>query len=47
MFQAGKLSFDVLIERFDRLLIAQGRVEDMVLATSDEQIGRYDVTTIW
>jgi PIN domain nuclease of toxin-antitoxin system len=78
-FQAGKLSFDVPIEKvlsevcnswpmltvrpehiagilelppihrdpFDRLLIAQARMEGMTLATSDSRIRQYDVSTIW
>ena len=32
---------------FDRLLIAQARVEGAVLVTSDEAISAYDVQTIW
>jgi len=32
---------------FDRLLIAQARVEDMTLLTRDESIRRYTVTTLW
>ena len=32
---------------FDRLLIAQARVEGMTLLTADEQIQRYEVPTLW
>lgn len=32
---------------FDRLLVAQGQVEDVPLITSDPAITRYDVETIW
>ena len=32
---------------FDRLLIAQARVEDMTLLTRDESIRRYPLTTLW
>ena len=32
---------------FDRLLIAQARVEDMTLLTRDESIRRYPVTALW
>ncbi len=32
---------------FDRLLIAQARVEGMTLLTADEQIRRYEVPTLW
>ncbi len=32
---------------FDRLLIAQAQVEGMTLLTRDEQIQRYDVSTLW
>ena len=32
---------------FDRLLIAQARVEDMTLLTRDKSIRRYSVTTLW
>ena len=32
---------------FDRLLIAQARVEDMTLLTRDKSIQRYSVTTLW
>jgi PIN domain nuclease of toxin-antitoxin system len=31
---------------FDRMLIAQALIEDLVLLTADEQIGRYDVPTM-
>ena len=32
---------------FDRLLIAQSRLEDLPLLTIDPDIGRYDVRVIW
>ncbi len=32
---------------FDRMLIAQARVENMFLVTSDKQIRAYDVPTVW
>jgi len=32
---------------FDRLLIAQARVEKMTLLTRDESIRQYPVTTLW
>jgi PIN domain nuclease of toxin-antitoxin system len=32
---------------FDRMLIAQAVVEDLVLVTSDEHIQRYDVKWVW
>jgi PIN domain nuclease of toxin-antitoxin system len=32
---------------FDRMLIAQARVENMHLVTSDKQIRAYDVRTVW
>lgn len=32
---------------FDRLLVAQARVEGLPLVTSDPAITRYDVETIW
>ena len=32
---------------FDRLLIAQGRLENMPLLTADSTIAKYDVTTIF
>ena len=32
---------------FDRLLIAQARVEEMTLVTRDESIARYPVLTLW
>jgi PIN domain nuclease of toxin-antitoxin system len=32
---------------FDRMLIAQARVENMLLVTSDKQIEAYDVRTVW
>lgn len=31
---------------FDRLLVAQARLESLVLVTSDSQIERYDVRTL-
>ena len=35
------------VDPFDRLLIAQSRLEEMPLLTADAEIGRYDVETIW
>ncbi len=32
---------------FDRLLIAQARIEDLALVTADEAIKEYDVPMIW
>ncbi len=32
---------------WDRLLVAQARVEQVTLLTADEAIQRYEVTTIW
>jgi PIN domain nuclease of toxin-antitoxin system len=32
---------------FDRMLIAQARVENMLLVTPDKQIQEYDVRTVW
>ena len=32
---------------FDRLLIAQSRLESIPLLTKDEEIQRYDLETIW
>jgi PIN domain nuclease of toxin-antitoxin system len=32
---------------FDRLLIAQSRLEDLPILTLDPEIGRYDVSVIW
>jgi PIN domain nuclease of toxin-antitoxin system len=32
---------------FDRMLVAQGQLEDAPIITSDPLIGRYDVETIW
>jgi PIN domain nuclease of toxin-antitoxin system len=32
---------------FDRMLIAQSRLESMPLVTRDEEIQRYDLETIW
>jgi PIN domain nuclease of toxin-antitoxin system len=31
---------------FDRMLIAQAKVESLTLVTVDEQIGQYDVSTL-
>ena len=31
----------------DRMLVAQGQVEDVPIVTADPLIGRYDVETIW
>jgi PIN domain nuclease of toxin-antitoxin system len=32
---------------FDRLLIAQARLEDMAILTADGHIAQYGITTIW
>lgn len=32
---------------FDRMLVAQAMVEDLVLLTIDRQLGRYGVPVIW
>ena len=32
---------------FDRMLVAQGQVEDVPIVTGDPLVGRYDVETIW
>lgn len=32
---------------FDRLLIAQARVENLILVSGDEQFAKYDVKTFW
>jgi PIN domain nuclease of toxin-antitoxin system len=32
---------------FDRLLVAQAQVEDLALVTSDAQLRKYPVKTIW
>jgi PIN domain nuclease of toxin-antitoxin system len=32
---------------FDRILIAQGQVEQLALVTHDAQIQQYDIETIW
>ena len=32
---------------FDRLLIAQSRLEDLALLTADPEITRYDVNAVW
>ncbi len=32
---------------FDRLLIAQCKVDNLVLATKDDNIKKYNVKTIW
>ncbi len=31
---------------FDRMLIAQARLEDLVIVTDDEMVGRYDVARL-
>ncbi|MBT3379617.1 MAG: type II toxin-antitoxin system VapC family toxin [Lentisphaerae bacterium] len=43
--EVGRLP-DLHRDPFDRLLIAQSRVEDLVLATHDEIVPRYDVKTL-
>jgi PIN domain nuclease of toxin-antitoxin system len=32
---------------FDRIIVAQGQVEDMPIISADPLIGRYDVDVIW
>jgi PIN domain nuclease of toxin-antitoxin system len=32
---------------FDRMLVAQGQLEDAAIVTGDPLLGRYDVETIW
>lgn len=32
---------------FDRLLIAQARSEGLTIVTPDEQIGKYEIHTLW
>jgi PIN domain nuclease of toxin-antitoxin system len=32
---------------FDRLIVAQGQIEDMPIITADPLLGLYDVETIW
>ncbi len=32
---------------FDRMLVAQARLEDITIATCDERIRQYDIRTIW
>lgn len=32
---------------FDRMLVAQGQLEDVPIVTGDPLFGRYDVETIW
>ena len=32
---------------FDRLLVAQSRLEDLPILTADPEIARYDVSVIW
>lgn len=32
---------------WDRILIAQGQLEDLPILTADPAIGRYDVETLW
>lgn len=32
---------------FDRIIIAQAQLEQMSIVTRDENIGRYDVKTVW
>jgi PIN domain nuclease of toxin-antitoxin system len=32
---------------FDRLLIAQARSEGLTIVTPDEQIGKYEIPTLW
>lgn len=32
---------------FDRMLVAQAKVEDLVLVTHDSQLGKYPIKTLW
>jgi PIN domain nuclease of toxin-antitoxin system len=32
---------------FDRLLIAQAKVEELALVTADESLGDYDIDVVW
>ena len=32
---------------FDRMLVAQGQLEDAPIVTGDPLLGRYDIETIW
>ncbi len=32
---------------FDRLLVAQASVDDLALVTSDKQVRRYPIETVW
>lgn len=32
---------------FDRMLVAQARIESLVIVTKDREIGRYGVPTVW
>jgi PIN domain nuclease of toxin-antitoxin system len=32
---------------FDRMLVAQGQLEDLPIVTGDPLLGRYDIETIW
>ena len=34
-------------EPFDRLLVAQARLEGLTLLSADPNLGRYDVTVVW
>ncbi|HZO51933.1 MAG TPA: type II toxin-antitoxin system VapC family toxin [Bryobacteraceae bacterium] len=38
---------DLHADPFDRILIAQAKVENMVLVSSDEHIGRYPIQVVW
>jgi PIN domain nuclease of toxin-antitoxin system len=38
---------DIHRDPFDRLLIAQSRLEEIPLITGDEYIRKYDIATIW
>jgi PIN domain nuclease of toxin-antitoxin system len=44
--EVGRLP-DLHRDPFDRLLIAQSRVEDLVLVTHDQAILEYDLKTLW
>jgi PIN domain nuclease of toxin-antitoxin system len=38
---------DIHRDPFDRILVAQARVEDMPILTTDPEISRYPVETVW
>lgn len=38
---------DILKDPFDRIMISQSKVENMVLITRDKEIREYKVSTVW